>query len=246
MTQRDDFVNWQLAHVGWAYDASGPWRCTGARHSFDCSGFQVAALNAVGISYPCVDTDHFAAALNAQPALLMDHDAARATRGAWAIRTKENPMIPGDGHIVCSLGDGRTIEAHDHADGVYIGTFDGPRGFQVYGRPPGLAGFDQPASAPLKVVIPPNRTVPLEDHVGTQTDLSMKLDEHGNGYADMNGLKAVVVHSAFIIGIPDPARLPGYAPIARCALTIGPAGWARVVVEGGPPSGPCTVRTVHD
>lgn len=146
MSQRDDYVNWLLARNGWAYCNEGPWRCDGSRHCFDCSGFlSGSVMAAVGATNPprCGNTDTLASALIARN-LTCDRATARATRGAWAIRTNNNPTFPGDGHMVCSLGDGRTIEAHSHADGIYIGSFDGNRGFQVYGYPPGIAGFDQP------------------------------------------------------------------------------------------------------
>jgi hypothetical protein len=145
VTQRDQFVALLISRATgpnrWVYDNSGA-RCTNP-HGADCSSFQSRGLTDVGDPYPCTDTDMMAADLQAKH-LTITRAQARATKGAWAIRTKTNPLIPGDGHMVCSLGDGRTVEAHDHADGCYIGTFDGNRGFQVFGYPPGLQGFNQP------------------------------------------------------------------------------------------------------
>lgn len=140
---RDIYVDRLLAHDGDRYSAIGDCRCHGTCPGWDCSGFVSGdLLKAAGGPYLCGNTDTLAAALESE-GRTCTRAVARATKGAWAIRTKQNPLIPGDGHIVCSLGDGRTIEAHDHADGVYIGTFDGNRGFQVFGFPPGI-DFSQP------------------------------------------------------------------------------------------------------
>lgn len=143
MSQRDQYVAEELSQVGERYNA-GPGRCTGIG-GWDCSGL------ATGVplqdqhpspALPCTDTDGAALFLQ-QQRRTCDRSTARATKGAWAIRTKSNPLIPGDGHIVTSLGDGRTVEAHSSRDGVIVGIFNGNRGFQVYGLPP-LAGFNDP------------------------------------------------------------------------------------------------------
>lgn len=96
----------------------------------------------------CLDTTGWAAALHAVPECIMPLPVARVTPGAIAIRPKGLPAFGGNGHMVTSLGlvngVARTVEAHSTASGVIIGYFDGNRGFQIGGRPPGLAGFDQP------------------------------------------------------------------------------------------------------
>lgn len=145
-TERDRYVSLLLSHVGERYSARGECRCHGTCPGWDCSGFASGdLLKQAGGPYLCGNTDTLAATLKAQH-LTCSRATARATKGAWAIRTKENPIRPHDGHIVISLGDGRTVEAHDTADGVYIGTFDGNRGFQVYGYPPGISGFAESPS----------------------------------------------------------------------------------------------------
>lgn len=144
MTQRDQYVALLLSHDGERYSARDECRCHGTCPGWDCSGFVSGdLLKEAGGPYICGNTDTLAAELKAK-GLTCNRTTARATKGAWAIRPKENPQFPHDGHIVCSLGDGRTIEAHDTADGVYIGTFDGNRGFSVFGYPPGITGFNQP------------------------------------------------------------------------------------------------------
>jgi hypothetical protein len=145
MSQRDQYVAEELSHVGERYCAAGDCRCHGTCPGWDCSG--LATGDPLQHAQPiiplaCTDTDGAAAFLQ-QHGRTCDRATARRTKGAWAIRTKTNPLIPGDGHIVTSLGDGTTVEAHSSRDGVIRGIFDGNRGFQVYGLPP-LAGFDQP------------------------------------------------------------------------------------------------------
>lgn len=150
-TQLERYLVWLLAHVGWEYDASGPWRCTGERHSFDCSGFQGAGLVAVGARPAgyCTNTNGMAAEIRAARTQVT-RDEARVTPGIWAIKEGVGP----NGHIVCSLGlingVARTVEAAGHASGVVQGYFDGPRGFTIYGRPPGLAGFGHDSPVTLK------------------------------------------------------------------------------------------------
>lgn len=144
MSERDHYVDLLLAEEGQPYSAEGECRCHGTCPGWDCSGFASGdLLEQAGGPYLCGNTDTLATLLINQ-GLTCTRAEARATKGRWAIRPKDNPLFPGDGHIVISLGDGRTIEAHDHADGVYIGTFDGNRGFSVFGSPPGITGFDQP------------------------------------------------------------------------------------------------------
>lgn len=246
-TQRDDYIALLLAHIGDRYYNSGSGRCHGTP-GWDCSGYLSGdLLREAGGPYLCGNTDSLARYL-IDHHLTCDRATARATPGAWAIRLKENPIVPGDGHMVASMGDGSTAEAHSHADGVYRGTFDGNRGFTHFGFPP-LAGFGPSPKPPkpIPVVVPPPRTVTIPgDPTVEQTDLSMKLDGSGNGYVDFNSHKAVTVHGLTVIGTIDPSIAHAYSPIPRVGLTIGPAGWARVVVEGGIPNGPASVRIVHD
>lgn len=107
--------------------------------------------------------------------------------------------------------------------------------------------FGAAQAPPKPVPIPPPAHVTIPEEDVEQTDLSMRLDAQGNGYVDLPGVKAVAVRSVLSIGIPDPQRAGSYAPIPRVSLTISPppAAVARVVVEGGTPNGPASVRVVH-
>lgn len=143
MSSRDQYVADLLAHVGERYSAAGDCRCHGTCPGWDCSGFASGdILKQAGGPYLCGNTDTLAALLQ-QQGRTCTRATARATKGAWAIRPKNNPIRPNDGHIVISLGDGRTVEAHDTQDGVYVGVFDGNRGFSVFGYPPGISGFTE-------------------------------------------------------------------------------------------------------
>lgn len=145
MSQRDEFVSAMVAHVGYAYRV-GPSRCSGADGYHDCSGLICYGLVACGAqpSGYCTNSAHLAQAM-VDAVTTMSRDEARATKGALAVRAEHNSIIPGVGHVVCSLGDGRTVEAHGRASGVIIGRFDGNREFSTFGHPPGVMGFDAAA-----------------------------------------------------------------------------------------------------
>lgn len=243
MSQRDDYLTALERMVGRRYCNDGR-RCGGV--CFDCSSYAGHyGLNAVGIPYPCNDTSGMERDLVAGR-LTVDRLTARVTAGCWAIRPKGNPAFADDGHVVVSRGDGTTYEAHSHADGVIVGTFDGDRGFTVFGFPPGLTGFTG-ADPVAPVVVPPRRTIILPgEPTMQQTDLSVKLDGQGNGYTDLVGHRAAVVHSLTAIGTVDPSLAHHYAPSPRVSLTISPAQWARVVFEDGVPHGAATARILHD
>lgn len=246
MSQRDDYVRLLVAQIGRPYSANGPCRCHGTCPGWDCSGLLSGdPLEQAGGPFVCGNTDTLAAQAIADNRLI-DRATCRATAGTWAIRLIDNPTFPGHGHMVCSLGDGTTVEAHSHVDGVIHGTFDGNRGFTVFCLPPGIAGFAEPAP-PVPVIIPPTTSIRFsEETMPMQVEKSVKLDSHGNGFFDLAGLKASRVRSLMVVGTVDPSTAHGYQPIPRLGLTISPASWARVVIEGGIPSGPASVRIIHD
>lgn len=150
MNDVERYVAWLLAHVGGRYYNSGPGRCTGDP-GYDCSGFAGAGLVALGAQQPgyCIDTKIAAQQLRAG-GLLVSREYARTHAGCWAIRTGPDKPLSKE-HIVVTLGVvngvARTVEAASHALGIIIGYFDG-REWEVFGKPPGLTGFDQ-ASSPV-------------------------------------------------------------------------------------------------
>lgn len=105
------------------------------------------------------------------------------------------------------------------------------------------------APAPKPAPIPAPVTIPTTEEDEVQTDISMKLDTHGDGHlpvkANGKGVKAKDVRSATVIATRDPDVAHRYDPIPRCAITIGTDGFAEVVVEGGLPSGPASIRVIH-
>lgn len=107
-----------------------------------------------------------------------------------------------------------------------------------------LAATGAVPPAPVPHPPPPDVTIPIEDGM-QQTDITMTVDAHGNGYKDLPGVKAVDVHSHCPIGVPDPQTAGSYAPIPRVSLTISPAHIARIVVEGGAPGAAISVRVIH-
>jgi hypothetical protein len=154
VTQRDTFINYQKGEVNKRY-RDAPGRCDPNSPFHDCSGLPSAAMVVAGAEPPgfCLDTTGWTDLLHAHPECLAPLSTVRVTPGMIAIRPKNTPGYPlTSGHMVTSLGlingVARTVEAHDTADGIIIGYFDGNRGFQHGGRPPGLNGFTGAPGAP--------------------------------------------------------------------------------------------------
>lgn len=164
MSQRDDFVAAQLAKVGSAY-STGPSRCTGVHGYFDCSGLQVYALNRVGIATTCTNSFAMARMCRDVPrpqwmvtqfgpgqGTLITPQQALVTRGAWKFHGPDHGYEPSGpngsgGHIAVSCGDGSSVEAFDHAEGVIRGHFSDFRSTN-WAIPPGMTGFDSAPTAP--------------------------------------------------------------------------------------------------
>lgn len=93
---------------------------------------------------------------------------------------------------------------------------------------------------------PPPVTTPIEEDNMQQTDISMNLDPHGNGYKPLPNVLAKDVRSATVIATRDPQLVGSYDKVGVASITIGQNdGFARIVVTGGPLSGPTTVRVIH-
>ncbi len=109
------------------------------------------------------------------------------------------------------------------------------------------APFFLPATPtpPPVVVIPPPVTTDLGDRPVKLTDISMKLDSAGNGHVPVAGVRSGAVVAVTGIATPSPEKIGRYVPIPSVNLTIGADGYAEIVVEHGPPSGPATVRVAH-
>lgn len=142
MSQRDDYVAWQVGEEGTAYK-NDEHRCDPASPTHDCTGIASAALQVVKAQPRgfCWDSYQFSAHFR-QPGARLTVAQARATKGAGLARGGVSRAADPHGHYATSLGDGRTIEAYDTADGVIIGHVDG-RVWNDCGYPPGLTGFDQ-------------------------------------------------------------------------------------------------------
>lgn len=156
MSQRDDFIADELSVVGYYYN-QGSFRCTGQYHYFDCSGLQSWAGNQVGLDYGCTNSSTMSGWCHnaVRPQWMIDMfgpgqgtgltpTQAQQTKGAWGFHGANEGLDGfGDGgHIKASLGDGRSVEAYDTAEGVIIGTFLDQES-TYWALPPGLTGFDQ-------------------------------------------------------------------------------------------------------
>lgn len=149
-TPRDVFIDYEKGRVGTPY-RDAPGRCLPDSPFHDCSGLPSAAMVVAKAVAPgfCLDTDGWAAFLHAHPECIAPLPVVRVTPGMVAIRKKGHPAFHRNGHMVTSLGlingVARTVEAYDTARGVIMGYFDGNRGFEIGGRPPGVDGFGQSA-----------------------------------------------------------------------------------------------------
>lgn len=152
-------------HLGYAYRV-GPSRCTGTSGYHDCSGMMCWGLDQMGIGLGC--TSSFALAIYChQRGLSISADECRSTPGTWAFRGMNEGQSTGgalngsDGHIVCSTGDGHTIEAMGRAYGCVRGNFDG-RGWSYYSKIPGVsyAPVQPPMEDDVIIVVCPNKTSP--------------------------------------------------------------------------------------
>lgn len=155
MTQLDVFLQYQKDEVGTQY-RNAPGRCEPSSPFHDCSGLPSAAM-VVAKAKPagfCLNTDTWADLLVANPDCIAPLAVVRITPGMLAIRRIGHPQFADNGHMVTSLGIingvARTVEARSTASGVVFGYFDGNRGFEIGGRPPGLDGFGV-SSGPMAI-----------------------------------------------------------------------------------------------
>ena len=99
--------------------------------SFDCSELVQWCCERVGITgCPRTSTE--------QRAWCSEHHTTLSV--ATAIKTK-GALLFANGHVAISLGNGRTIEAMNPADGVRQGNANGRRGWIAGGRIPGAKGY---------------------------------------------------------------------------------------------------------
>lgn len=141
----DDVVAFLLAQRGKPY-----WNKDERRFGlamFDCSGIHVASWRACGLWYPSWATWSGAQLRwGLEQETGISFEEARATFGAVMVRGGLDGA--GDkGHIVTSLGDGRTMEAMGTAYGCRIGKADG-RGFDDCFRVPGVLYRGEAVPAP--------------------------------------------------------------------------------------------------
>lgn len=162
MGQVDVFVDAQLAKVDDDY-SQGPSRCTGDNGYFDCSGLQVYGAKVANIqpvvALGCTNSAYLARLCHAAPRPQWMQDKfgadpytgsmtvgtgltaaqAASSKGAWKFHGADEGQdgFGNGGHIACSLGDGRSVEAYDTAEGVIIGQFIDGRD-TYYAWPPGL------------------------------------------------------------------------------------------------------------
>lgn len=93
--------------------------------------------------------------------------------------------------------------------------------------------------------VPPPVTVDLGDATMQFTDISMQLDNLGNGHVPVPGVDSGRVVAVTGIATPSPEKVGHYTTIPTVNLTIGANGFAEIVVERGQPNGPATVRVAH-
>lgn len=109
-----------------------------------------------------------------------------------------------------------------------------------------LGSSPAPVPKPKPVPLPQPITITTGDTM-KHTDTTVKLGAQGEGYFDLPGVSDADVHSALVIGTPDPAAEKKYAPIPRVSFTLSqPKHVDRFVIEGGAPGATVTVRVAHE
>lgn len=124
------FVSLALAQAGdryqWGAEASGP-----NPRSFDCSELVEWAAGRAGISPRVPDGSANQKAHCQRHRTMISSTTARGTKGA---------LLFAPGHVAISLGNGKTIEAMNPAQGVRQGNFAG-RNWNAYAKIPGAKGY---------------------------------------------------------------------------------------------------------
>lgn len=131
--QASDFVQFALNQAGDKYVfGATPKASDNDPKAFDCSSLVQWAAAQAGISIPRTSSQQYAACKK------IDIDTASRTRGALIFRKPGTLGKTDSGHVVISLGDGRsTIEAMGSAYGVRQGGISG-RPFNQAGLIPGM------------------------------------------------------------------------------------------------------------
>lgn len=167
-TQFRDFA---VSKAGFRYDTLNPWRLTGERGYFDCSGLMYWAGQQCGITMPTVSSEQ-ARWCHAAHLDRMSLTDALKTPGCLLFEGA-NFGYDGwgpEGHVCTTMGDGRNVmEAQGHQRGCLV--------FNAIGRPwsnaTHIPGINYGSGA---TTAPP----PTEGTVGLNDVVSVYTDEHGN------------------------------------------------------------------
>jgi hypothetical protein len=130
-----DLVKRALAHVGERYvlGITVPKNNANWHAGFDCAEFcSWLAFQATGQLFGCYGLDPATADAytgkwaedSADDHARVPVEQAARTAGAFVLRIPSGPRM---GHVVLSMGDGRTVEAHSTARGVIMGELSGRR-----------------------------------------------------------------------------------------------------------------------
>jgi hypothetical protein len=146
MAHVEDFIRVLEAHRGRPYHAASAARF-GPR-VFDCSGYMVFGLRAVGIANPPT-VSSTQARWSYTAGLEMPVAAGVRTRGAFLFMGPDRGLrgFGPDGHVALALGDGRTIETPAPGRVSGFGRVSG-RAWSGAGRVPGLDYGPRPTRPP--------------------------------------------------------------------------------------------------
>lgn len=151
MTTIHDGIAWGMTQIGKPYDST--WANRFGPNAYDCSGLVSQVLWHAGMPQGALPTNSADMArwlLRPENAhYRRTHEQARTTIGALAIAGGTSGY-GGAGHVVISLGDGRTLESTGHI-GVNINKFDRGIIWSDYMIPPQVnMGTPEPPVPPIQ------------------------------------------------------------------------------------------------
>lgn len=236
-----------MVDTGFAYDNAGPWRCTGERHSVDCSGGCVLAYNMAADAFglpriSCTNSFNLSAECHQYPrpdwlteqcgsgvGLMVTIEQSREFALTLLFHGNNEGQSPdgsGDGHVENGLGGGRTVGAHSHATGLGYRTDEDP-------SPGFLNAAALPPWEPILACLAPAPPAPPQE-----IDMQVFLPPNRPNHLDAHTQFVPAGNPLFPLGAlisRDAAKIAGDKktndPNVRILTPKGPHGWVACTVQ---------------